>query len=169
VNLHLIKIDESETGLIADLADRIWHAYYAEFISLQQIDYMLDKFYGQASLLEQIDQGQQFYKIMDSTDVMGFVSISQKEDSEFFIHKFYILPEKHGKHIGSKVMDMLRDLMVKNSKARTTRIRLTVNRQNYKAINFYFKNGFIIEKVEDFDIGNGYFMNDFVMLFKGDQ
>jgi ribosomal protein S18 acetylase RimI-like enzyme len=43
-------------------------------------------------------------------------------------------------------------------------IRLTVNRQNYKSINFYFKNGFKIERVEDFDIGSGFWMNDFIMI-----
>jgi hypothetical protein len=41
-----------------------------------------------------------------------------------------------------------------------------VNRQNYKAINFYFKLGFKIQTVADFDIGNGYVMNDFVMVFE---
>jgi len=45
-------------------------------------------------------------------------------------------------------------------------LRLQVNRQNYKAVNFYFKMGFIIESVGDFDIGGGYFMNDFVMVRK---
>ena len=45
-------------------------------------------------------------------------------------------------------------------------IRLQVNRMNYKAINFYFKHGFVIEKVADFDIGDGYFMNDFVMIWR---
>ena len=45
-------------------------------------------------------------------------------------------------------------------------LRLQVNRQNFKAINFYFKMGFVIECVADFDIGDGYFMNDFVMLKK---
>jgi diamine N-acetyltransferase len=48
----------------------------------------------------------------------------------------------------------------------TSELRLTVNRKNFKAINFYFKNGFIIESVKDFDIGNGYLMEDFVMLRK---
>jgi ribosomal protein S18 acetylase RimI-like enzyme len=43
-------------------------------------------------------------------------------------------------------------------------MRLQVNRQNYTAINFYFKLGFTIERVADFDIGHGFFMNDFVML-----
>ena len=46
------------------------------------------------------------------------------------------------------------------------KLRLTVNRQNFKSINFYFKNGFKIDHVEDFDIGNGYVMNDFVMLWE---
>ena len=45
-------------------------------------------------------------------------------------------------------------------------MRLQVNRQNYKAINFYFKVGFVIERVADFDIGDGYFMNDFVMVYR---
>jgi hypothetical protein len=26
--------------------------------------------------------------------------------------------------------------------------------------------GFVIERVADFDIGDGYFMNDFVMLYR---
>jgi hypothetical protein len=43
---------------------------------------------------------------------------------------------------------------------------LTVNRKNYKAINFYFKNGFTIKEIADFDIGNGFFMNDFIMIKK---
>ena len=36
----------------------------------------------------------------------------------------------------------------------------------FRIVNFYFKNGFVIEKAEDFDIGNNYFMNDFVMVYR---
>jgi hypothetical protein len=43
-------------------------------------------------------------------------------------------------------------------------MRLQVNRKNYKSINFYFKMGFVIEEVADFDIGDGYLMEDFVMV-----
>jgi RimJ/RimL family protein N-acetyltransferase len=46
------------------------------------------------------------------------------------------------------------------------RMTLTVNRKNHKSINFYFKNGFRIEEVKDFDIGNGYKMEDFIMTWK---
>jgi hypothetical protein len=37
---------------------------------------------------------------------------------------------------------------------------------NYKSVNFYFRLGFIIEKTTDIDIGDGYFMNDFIMLYQ---
>lgn len=43
-------------------------------------------------------------------------------------------------------------------------MKLTVNRRNIKAINFYFSRGFRIDHAADFDIGSGYFMNDFVMV-----
>jgi ribosomal protein S18 acetylase RimI-like enzyme len=45
-------------------------------------------------------------------------------------------------------------------------VRLNVNRQNYKSINFYFKLGFKIEKVVDIDLDKGYQMNDFIMLHR---
>jgi ribosomal protein S18 acetylase RimI-like enzyme len=48
--------------------------------------------------------------------------------------------------------------MKKNAKA----LQLQVNRFN-KAKEFYEKLGFTVIKTADFDIGNGYFMNDYVM------
>ncbi len=165
MSLQLTRIDPSETRLIAGLADTIWHAYYIQMISLQQIDYMLDKFYSEDALQRQIEEGQQFYKIDTDAGISGFVSISSKSASEYFIHKFYLLPQHHAKNLGTQVMQLIMEL-IRTDSGHETEVRLTVNRQNFKAINFYFKNGFTIEKVEDFDIGNGYFMNDFVMLLR---
>jgi ribosomal protein S18 acetylase RimI-like enzyme len=42
---------------------------------------------------------------------------------------------------------------------------LNVNREN-PALGFYKKKGFEVIKTEDIDIGNGYFMNDYVMRLK---
>jgi ribosomal protein S18 acetylase RimI-like enzyme len=164
LHIQLSRIEAFETDLIASLADRIWHAYYIDFISLEQIDYMLDKFYSKTSLDLQIQEGQEFYKVICDGKISGFVSISRKQQDEYFIHKFYLLTEIHGKNTGTAVMDLVKEMIRSRSEGRNADIRLTVNRQNYKAINFYFKNKFIIESVEDFDIGNTYFMTDFVML-----
>ena len=42
-------------------------------------------------------------------------------------------------------------------------LRLNVNKHNEKAIKAYLRNGFVtVESVKN-DIGNGFFMDDFVM------
>jgi RimJ/RimL family protein N-acetyltransferase len=43
---------------------------------------------------------------------------------------------------------------------------LTVNKNNIKAINAYYKAGFFKESDIVTDIGDGYIMDDFVMAFK---
>ena len=44
-------------------------------------------------------------------------------------------------------------------------LQLQVNRNN-NAKDFYLKQGFTILYEADFEIGNGYFMNDYVMQLK---
>ncbi|MBC7534108.1 MAG: GNAT family N-acetyltransferase, partial [Ferruginibacter sp.] len=41
-------------------------------------------------------------------------------------------------------------------------LELNVNRHN-PAVSFYNKMGFVIAREENIDIGNGFFMNDYVM------
>ena len=164
MSVSLEPITRDETILIADLADEIWHDYYKDFISAEQINYMLGKFYSDHALHAQIDEGQIFFKIIDNGSVIGFVSYSRKGKTEYFIHKLYVQTLYHGQKIGSSVIKILCDRMRRECDDADIQVRLTVNRQNFKAINFYFRNGFIIERAADFDIGDGFFMNDFVML-----
>lgn len=161
MNFELKEAGKSDFSLIAALAKEIWEKHYPDIIGMEQVQYMLNKFYSDAALLTQMESGQRFYLILDTTsNPLGFFSLSQDASNNAFLHKFYVLQATQAKGLGSMVFAE----MVKRFSPHT--IRLTVNRQNFKAINFYFKNGFIIEKVEDFDIGNGYQMNDFVMLWK---
>ncbi len=142
--------------IIQHLAYKIWNEHYVPFIGQAQVDYMLEKFYSTASLLEQINEGQSFYLIDNEDVTVGFVSISEKEKGDYFIHKFYI--DGRGKGLGEKTFTTLLHLL-ENPKT----IRLTVNKHNFKSINFYFKMGFKIEKTAVFDIGNDFVMDDFVM------
>ena len=164
--IELEEAKQEELKSIAEMADIIWRHYYPAIIPMHQIEYMLGSIYNISSLKKQSLEGQVFLFIKDGNNNEGFISFSKKTDDSFFIHKFYILPELHKKGLGSKVMDQLKSRFRKMSEGRNFEIRLTVNRQNFKAVNFYFKHGFVIESVMDFDIGSGYFMNDFVMLFR---
>jgi diamine N-acetyltransferase len=142
--------------VIRQLAHVIWEQHYPDIIGRQQVDYMLNLMYSEAALAAQMQEGQRFYLVMVNDSPEGFVSYSIK-DGGGFIHKFYINQQLSGKGIGSQAFDLLLEA------EKPATIRLTVNRQNYKSVNFYFKKGFVIEKVADFDIGEGYVMNDFVM------
>lgn len=156
INLKLATIADIET--IRVLAQEIWNAYYIDIIEKEQVDYMLNKMYDTNSLMKQMEEEKhQFYLIEWSNATIGFISVSSTNQQDYFIHKFYIQQTKAAKGIGTKVLSELTNLLSPKSYS------LTVNRQNYKSINFYFKNGFIINHVADFDIGNGFVMNDFVM------
>ena len=161
MNIQLRKATVNDIPLIAAMASKIWKAYYPTIITHEQIDYMLDKFYSASSMSEQMNDGQDFYLIQLDNNSVGYCSVTKQNEGEYFLNKYYIDPNEHRKNIGEssflQLLELLPDLNT---------IRLTVNRSNFKSINFYFKLGFIIEEVKDFDIGNNYFMNDFIMIYK---
>ena len=70
-----------------------------------------------------------------------------------------MLPDLHGKGLGKALLDIVTENAITLG-AKT--LRLNMNRHN-KAKQFYERNGFTIIKQEDVDIGNNYFMNDYVM------
>ncbi len=162
----LIEAKESDLSIIADLARSIWHDHYINIIGVEQVEYMLKKMYALDALKKQISEGQQFYlfKVAEHSDNLGFISISQTQESQWFINKFYVLTSEQNKGLGAIILQEILSTMLSKDSSKNLEIRLTVNRKNYTSINFYFKHGFKIERVADFDIGDGYFMNDFVMI-----
>lgn len=146
-----------DCALIYELALEIWNEHYVPIIGQSQVNYMLQTIYSEEALKEQMKQGQTFTLIFFEEIPIGYFSLSSKGKVSF-LHKFYISTKKQSLGIGSEIMNEI----IQRSIGAST-LELTVNRQNFKTINFYFKNGFRIKSVEDFDIGNGYFMNDFVM------
>lgn len=160
MTIFLRKVDSSDCNLIFNLAESIWNIHYVPIIGQEQVDYMLKNMYSKEALMEQMEVKNHLFYIIELNDfAVGFISISP--GTEAFLNKFYILQSEQGKGIGKEVFEKMIDL---HPNIKT--FRLTVNRKNFKSINFYFKLGFKIESVEDFDIGNNYFMNDFVMKWK---
>ncbi len=165
VELQLIPCQNlSQRQEVQQLAHDIWYAHYPSIISKEQIAYMLEANYSEEALNKQIQEGQQFFLIVqDESAPLGFLGVALREKQELFIAKWYIQAPLHGRGIGRHSFQLLR-----NQFPDITCMRLQVNRQNIKAINFYFSLGFRIERCADFDIGNGYFMNDFIMIWKAE-
>lgn len=148
----------SDIPEITSLAEKIWRAHYPAIIGQQQVDYMLGAMYSPEAVAADMQKGQRYHFIEDDGMRVGYIGWSKPAEHELFIHKFYIDQQVQGKGVGKRAFAALLALHPD-----VQHVRLTVNRKNYKSINFYFRIGFVIEKVADFDIGNGYFMNDFVM------
>ena len=159
--IELVPATTNDYRAIHAIAERVWEKHYIpNIISQQQMDFMMEWMYSLDSLVKQRDEGATFFMIKNDGSTAGYISINDT-NGELFLNKFYIDNEYQRLNIGSEI---LRLALAEFPQA--TNIRLQVNRNNFKAINFYFKNGFSIERAEDFDIGNGYLMEDFVMVKK---
>jgi len=159
--ISLLPATEKDAEVIAELASKIWRVHYPPIIGEEQVEYMLEWMYSSSSINDQMSKGQAYYFIMDGGVRLGYISVTPKGEQELMLNKFYIDTAIQGKGAGRAAYQCL---LVKYPDVRE--IRLTVNRKNYKSINFYFSQGFVIEEVKDFDIGSGYLMEDFIMLHR---
>jgi ribosomal protein S18 acetylase RimI-like enzyme len=163
-DLKLIAATYKDIDTISELAKEIWNQHYTSIITQAQIDYMLNLMYSSNSLTDQLENKKHcFYLIEVNKKNIGFISVNKENETNWFLNKFYINQLISAKGIGTKAWHELQKII------QPQKISLTVNRQNFKSINFYFKNGFKIERVADFDIGNDYVMNDFVMVWESEK
>lgn len=158
--LSVTKATSADIPLIRQLTFAIWPQTYSHMISQQQIDYMLEMMYSPAVLQKQIEEeGCTFIIVHEDGEPVAFASYEETEPATWKLNKIYILPSQQGKGTGTFIIHYIAD-EIKEKAAKA--LQLQVNRQN-KAKDFYEKLGFKIIKTADFDIGNGYFMNDYVM------
>lgn len=157
--MALRKAYPHDIPLIRDMAYKIWPVTYGSILTKDQLDYMLGLLYSEKKLGEEMQKGIQFAMLYDGVQPIGFASIGMIEPQVYKLHKLYVLPGDQGKGAGKFIINELIKL-IKQKGAAT--LLLNVNRNN-PAKGFYEKLGFTVIKEEDVDIGNGYFMNDYVM------
>lgn len=143
------------------IAHTAWPVTYGEILSKAQLDYMLEKMYSDAALLDNLNRGHHFMLAKEDSVCLGFASfehyyLNQKCTR---LHKIYLLPESQGKGLGKMLLERIVALAKENH---SDRISLNVNRFN-KAFAFYNKMGFEVVAEEDLAIGNGYLMEDYKM------
>lgn len=160
MNLHFRPATEADIPVITALAHKIWHQHYPSIITVEQIDFMLADRYSTEAITAGMQNGEQYYLAYAGHEPVALADI-QKRANDYYLHKFYVDVSKHRGGIGTAFFNYLLKQM-----DTALPVRLQVNRQNFKAVNFYFRSGFVIESVGDFDIGGGYFMNDFIMVRK---
>ena len=154
------KATVEDIPLIRQLTFNIWPHTYGNIISKAQIEYMLEMMYAPTVLQKQLEEdGHTFIIIYEDAEAVGFAGYNEIEPQKWKLNKIYILSSQQGKGTGKFIINyIVEEIKAKHAKA----LQLQVNREN-KAKDFYEKLGFKIIKTANFDIGNGYFMNDYVM------
>lgn len=161
----MITIDEATSNdfsIIQTLAYLTWPDTYGAILSKAQLDYMLTKFYSEATLNENYTQkNHRFLLVKEENEALGFASYEHNYNRKSVtrIHKIYVLPQTQGKGIGKILMEKIKDLAKEN---RSKVLSLNVNRSN-NALSFYQKIGFQIVGEEDIELEHGYLMEDYIM------
>src|SRR6478735_5934137 len=149
--------------LIKELAYTIWPVAYGKLVVPDQLTYMLQLIYSEDALINQlINQHHRFIIVYENGIAVGFASYSPKQENNndcYRLHKLYVLPSQQGKGTGKLMVNYIIDEIKKTG---GTILELNVKRDN-PALHFYHKLGFTIESEVDIDIGNGYFMRDYIM------
>lgn len=153
------KASKNDIPLIQELCLQVWPQTYKDIISQEQIEFMLEKMYGTENLLNQLQSGFLFFILFDELTPIGYAGMERTDDDCFKLHRLYVIIENHRKGAGSYFLSQIEQFVTEQS---GSTIELQVNRAN-SAVEFYKKRGFYIVKEADFDIGNGFYMNDFIM------
>lgn len=164
----MIRIYEATTNDIAtiqNIAFQTWPKVYQTIITPKQIDYMLNLFYSESKLLENVTlDNHKFFVIEEDNRPTGFVAFEHdyRKEKTTRLHKLYLLPKSHGKGLGKLLLAAVVEKSIQNS---SEVISLNVNRFN-PAIVFYKNAGFAIVGEEKLPIGQDYYMDDYKMELK---
>lgn len=152
-------VNNIDYALIEKLAKTIWNEHYITILTKEQIDYMLNKFQSEVAISNQVlNDGYEYYILFDECPI-GYIAI-KKEDKRLFLSKLYILKEERGRGYSRLIFDFLDEYSFKNS---LKSIYLTVNKENESSVGVYKHLGFKITDKKKADIGNGFFMDDYIM------
>lgn len=158
------KVDSTpEILAVENLAQEIWTQHYTPFLAAGQVPYMLEKFQSAIAITKQIEEGHQYYLIspggsLKSENPIGYFDFYQKEDL-VFISKIYVKQQYRGRGFGAAALAFISE---RAKEMDIKKLQLTVNKYNQGAIKAYKKTGFVNVKSIVMDIGNRFFMDDYV-------
>ncbi len=181
---------------IRQLALKVFPATYESILSSAQSDYMMEMMYSEESLRSQMEEQGHVFFICDGRGYASFRHIEKQEIGEkcnrkqdtppkntgehnnwkqedcrqedsvelYHLEKLYVLPGQQGNGLGRELFETV-VAAIRNVCPGPFRIELNVNRYN-RAVSFYEHIGMHRDRTGDFPIGNGYYMNDYIMAIE---
>ena len=156
------KADTADISLIHKLAWQIFPETYKNILSKEQTDYMMEWMYSPENIRKQMEEeGHIYYIAYEECEPAGYVSIQPEGENLYHLQKIYVLPY-HQKYGLGKLLFRQAIEAIKELHPEPCRMELNVNRKN-PALGFYKHMGMKKVREGNFPIGNGYYMNDYIM------
>lgn len=160
--LTIRKATLDDIPVIQGIANVAFPDTYKDIITPEQCSYMIDMMYSTVNLTKQMTEEHHTYLICSLDDKpVGYVSVQPLEDDVFELQKIYVLPDMQQHHIGRFLFEHA-EALIKELHPAPCRMELHVNRYN-KALGFYQHMGMKKLREGDYPIGNGFYMNDYIM------
>jgi ribosomal protein S18 acetylase RimI-like enzyme len=163
MSIRFIKVkNKKQAESAAQLAKEIWEEYYPTIITQEQIQYMINTFQSVEAIENQMQEGMQYYLAVSGEDEIGYLAYAAEKDCSLFLSKIYI---KRNFRNRGKGREMFAFILGQAQKQKLKTVRLTVNKNNTASVEKYLKMGFSITDSVVKDIGNGFYMDDYVMEY----
>lgn len=122
---------------------------------------MLAKFQSVDAIAAQIESGWEYYLAKVNGAAAGFAGLVPEHDrKKMMLSKIYVKESCRGQGVGRAMLDFI-EAQCKTSGFVT--LWLTVNRFNNGPIEWYKRHGFVIVDEVRKDIGQGFYMDDFIL------
>lgn len=165
--IRITQATESDIHVIKSMADVVFRNTYSSILTAEQVEYMMEWMYSKQSLEKQFSDLNSFFITWCNGIPVGYMSIQKESITEdnitvYHLHKLYVMPEWQGRGVGELLFKKACEYATHNKNSAKARIELNVNRYN-KAVGFYLRMGMKIACEGDFPIGEGFYMNDYIM------
>ena len=141
-------------------AASIWEQHYTPIIGADQVAFMLDKYQSAKAMSDQFSSGYKYAVVICGDQKAGYFAYDGVAEKEVFISKLYIHKDFRRRGLGRRILDFI------SNEARAlgcTAMTLSVNKDNSDSIQFYTAYGFQTIKSQKVAIGEGFYMDDYVM------
>jgi ribosomal protein S18 acetylase RimI-like enzyme len=141
-------------------AASIWEQHYTPIIGADQVAFMLDKYQSAKAMSDQFSAGYKYAVVICGDQKAGYFAFDGKAKKEVFISKLYIHKDFRRRGLGRHILDFI----AKETRALgCAAMTLSVNKDNSDSIQFYLAYGFQTIKAQKVAIGEGFYMDDYVM------
>ena len=150
---------EADVRRLAKVAKIVWREANISFCTLEQVEYMIEKYQSVEAIMGQLMHGYRYFLMEEDGEILAYFGV-QPQGERLFLSKFYILAENRGRGLFSVGLDVMREVCREGA---MSAIYLTVNRNNRRAYEIYLHKGFKVIAEECADIGMGFVMDDYIM------